>query len=237
MNLQDFLKLFKKDKVFSHNDCECFNTTSDKLLKIPIWNYQRELNEDHLEKLTNEIFKTTTILTPFIAIYVKTTGEIVIVDGQHRIEAIKRIIKSLDKNFSIPIELKLVRRDTDTDIIDLYKKLNTSLGFKESDLPTEPVIILINDLISLYGAECIRGKRKSGCYMDSRVLQKKLTETNILLKYDCRELFNKICIKNKELKEKYSGQNDKADKLSFWLGLDEKFQWLYDIKYDNCITI
>lgn len=158
-----------------------------------------------------------------------------LIDGQHRLEAIRKIIKTFDKSYSISVEMKLVRRETDQDVIDLYKKINTSLPFNPSDLPSPPIIELIEEMIKVYGSECIRAKRKSGCYMDSRVLQKKLLESKILDILDWKTLFKLIKRKNLEYRKDNKGKNDKADKKEFWLGFDDNYSWLYQIKHDNLI--
>lgn len=115
------------------------------------WTYNRSLNLEKVDELYQEIkYNSSKFGWTLHAFYNKSNEEIIILDGQHRREAIKKFIELDDLDFANNDEILLWLYDIECeetnegDIIDLFKRLNNNEPIDFRQLPSKRKIHLSN---------------------------------------------------------------------------------------------
>lgn len=119
----------------THNELYVCAISVKELLKLNVqpWEYQRQLNEDHVKYLEDEYVKakSDTILYESQIHFILIKDELKCIDGQHRIEALKNIsnerqheIKFNLERSTIDIKLHNVTNWLIDDIKSLYLRIN-----------------------------------------------------------------------------------------------------------------
>lgn len=115
------------------------------------WTYNRSLNLEKVEELYKEIKNNSSKFGWTLhAFYNKSNEDIVILDGQHRREAIKKFEELDDPDLSNNDEILLWLYDIECeetnegDIIDLFKRLNNNEPIDIRQLPSKRKIHLSN---------------------------------------------------------------------------------------------
>ena len=91
-------------------------------LDLEIYMYQRQKNEEHIKKLEEGIKKTGYLYHNLILVDIPSKYTISIVDGQHRYEALKSIIKNEYNITTICVDV--IKIDDENHLIELYESIN-----------------------------------------------------------------------------------------------------------------
>lgn len=118
------------------------------------WCYNRELNENRVEELYQDYKKIEDIkpCTPFQLILDESleTNGLYIIDGQHRVNALKLILKddddmkNEDKFICNVYKINCCEGKNKKIAIDLFKKINNNRQFREEELPDDFVADLVD---------------------------------------------------------------------------------------------
>ena len=121
------------------------------------WTYNRSLNLEKVDELYEEIkHNSSKFGWTLHAFYNKSNEEIIILDGQHRREAIRKFIELDDPDFSNNDEILLWLYDIECeetnegDIIDLFKRLNNNEPIDFRQLPSKRKIHLSKLIMNEY---------------------------------------------------------------------------------------
>ena len=120
---------------------------------IGSWSYNREIKPEIVEKLFQNIQdRSNNIIWILTAVKEKTTNTIYIIDGQHRYEAIKRLIQNdinYNENKFVYIQVYLIDsiKDDDEYIIELFMKLNNHSPLYIHDFPSIQNIKIIKKIL------------------------------------------------------------------------------------------
>jgi len=119
------------------------------------WIYNRSLNLEKVDELYQEIKQNSSKFGWTLhAFYNKSNEDIMILDGQHRREAIKKFIELDDPDFSNNDDILLWLYDIECeetnegDIIDLFRRLNNNEPIDFRQLPSKRKIHLSNLIIN-----------------------------------------------------------------------------------------
>ena len=193
------------------------------------WCYNRKIYEDKVDELYNELQYFYDIPYILHGIYdeTKETKKILILDGQHRINAINKFIVKknieISQNKYVWIWLYKIDHCETTNVeraISLFRKINNNRLLEEEDLPDEFMICIINELCKIpIFKKCI-GVKASNNTCRSPMIHKK--ELNEALNFYKKELHNKqidTIIRN------ISQMND--------ILAEKTFEELYEPRYRN----
>jgi hypothetical protein len=115
----------------------------DFIINTINWIYNRNIDDTKIDNLYNDI-KTNNINIgwTFHAFYDKSTKQIKILDGQHRREAIKRVLEediNMTYNNDIIIWLYEIENEEDNEeeIIDIFIKINNNKPIDQTQLPSK----------------------------------------------------------------------------------------------------
>lgn len=223
------------------------------------WAFNREINEAHIKNLQDEL---ETSKNPFfvgtIKIAIDSENRIRILDGQHRAEALRRVLKSNDRfNMNIILEVYNVPDINGIDSIVLFSKCNTVLNIKDSDIPNTIYANVTNKLINDYKGSIKPINPKTTrepnfpSISESRLF-KELSKSGLIEKFELNDidLLRIIKIKNSELagltldeifpykltskeRERYEKAWLKCCKTGFFLGLkigkNKELTWIHEI--------
>jgi hypothetical protein len=120
---------------------------------IGSWSYNREINSEVVDRLYENIKDPSNNITWILtAVKEKITNMIYLIDGQHRYEAIKKLIENnvhynQDKFLYIQVYLIDSIIDNDEYIIDLFIKLNNHSPLYMHDFPSIQNIKIIKKII------------------------------------------------------------------------------------------
>jgi hypothetical protein len=161
----DDIYILEKNKEFSIDsstiDKKDDNTILCKINFIDIvsystsWCYNRKIYDEKVDELYNDLILSYNIPYILHGIYddKKDCKKILILDGQHRIEAINKFIikNNIEVSKNSYIWIWLYKIDYSETIcafkaISLFKKINNNRLLEDSDLPDEFIICIIDDL-------------------------------------------------------------------------------------------
>lgn len=122
--------------------------------------YNRTIDDAKVTELYESLCKSYEI--PFVLHAIQddmqsnSTSKILILDGQHRVEAIRRYIAEKDSSFECTYKAyvhiyKINYAETKNagKVIDLFRKINNHRVFDESDMPSTFITDLVNSIASL----------------------------------------------------------------------------------------
>jgi hypothetical protein len=120
---------------------------------IASWSYNREIMPDIVENLYDNIKDpSNNIIWILTAVKEKSNNELYLIDGQHRYEAIKKLmlndIEFREERF-VYIMVYLINNINEDDeyIIDLFTKINNNAPFNIPDFPSRRNIKIIKKII------------------------------------------------------------------------------------------
>lgn len=223
---------------------------------VSSWELNRLINNDHVNELEIELrsnlekSKNNSWLMPVVHLSMEENNKdgeeevnyiFSIIDGQHRIEALKRVI---DNNEYPKVECYIWFVKGEKDKLELFNKINNNLRLDEDDLPSSKIKSLIVMLESYYEENnSIKIFRSNGNrpYINIGLFKSKLENINWML-YDVEDVFNGLKkmnlkylrnLKSNKLDEmiddykKISKKSiDKSKKHKFVLGLDKEMKYL-----------
>ena len=211
---------------------------------VDIWAYNREIKPEIVEELFEYIQdKSNVIVWTLTAIKERKSNKLFLIDGQHRFEAIKNIMKD-DIDFKedrfVFIQVYLIDdiEDDDEYIIELFMKINNHAPLNIPDFPSKRIIKLIkkitedkilkNGIIRKESTQTAHQPRIHKKTLHAKFNQynnKDLTDEIILQNFKIinnyigLKAYEEI-FKNEKEVEKKTNQNawEKAKELKFYLG-------------------
>jgi hypothetical protein len=139
-------------KIDENENSSLFKIDFRTLISISnIWHHNRQPNSENVDKLYENI-RTNNINWTLTAICEKGKDDIHIIDGQHRLEAIKKIIdEDIDMKINKYVYVNIYYVDNiikDFQIInELFIKINTNSPLKQDDYPLNFTANLIEEII------------------------------------------------------------------------------------------
>jgi hypothetical protein len=233
--------------LYKNNKVSLYKSNVNFLKNIPIWSYQRNINNIHINNLLQEL----KIKRHFIGTFkiIKCDNNIRLIDGQHRYYSILEMLKE-DENFNMDIFLEIYETDSfDSELSkELFINSNNVLNIKEADNPSNITSSIIKNLENLFPnimkEVSEQKKRCNKPYINKRLLYQHLKlyiEKNTT--FTKEEIINKIISKNIEyshssyywinsgnIKDRISlNTREKAVELKCYLGLKDINIWLNEI--------
>ncbi len=231
---EDFLKclMYEDDNVKYYS-----SDIRDFIPNIKLWSSQRSINFKHVE----ELIKCLKIKNHFIGTFKlirDKENNIRLIDGQHRFEAIKKIMEN-DSSFNMNIIIELYETDSmDSDYtINLFKEANSCLNVKETDLPNIIANKIIKNLCEKFPnmiIDILDGKRCNRPRINKRELYLNLKNYAHVSHKTEEEILEQILVKNNAygLRSRQTFKNatkimyDKCKETGLYLGLDLNFEWI-----------
>lgn len=211
----------------------------------PYW-AQREKDKAHITTIAQGIRNSRGLFHPFILANIIPREEFVIIDGQHRYEALSYLSQHEREQIWVQVDVINFEKDDDEWILQNYEWINTSRGITKRDLQKEKEISLVIDKCTKMfkmknGRKCIGDfvqKNKQNSRLNIRdfkvELLKRLDKVTDLMNKgnDISELilnYNKKCDLNQEeiFKNVRIGSKVREECIErkFWLGINFP-QWL-----------
>lgn len=237
-------------KLNKHTRLISYSSSGLHLLKP--WALQREINEDHVKELYKsmlESYKRNNELDFYNPIHIgykkysnnEEKNPYYILDGQHRIEAYKRLIKIED----IPIQKIIITIhdiNSEEHFLELFDKINKSLQINRKKL-LQDKLINIKRLLDKKFEKINIWKSLRRPYLDFhnftikyRIVNEELDEWYQEL--SAEDIVKRMLILNNIIKsiplrkdrvpkQKISPNiHEKAENMNFFLGLDNEYEWI-----------
>ena len=255
--------------IYSNSIYKMYMISSNDLLKIERhWGFNRDLDIKHYVQISDDLLK---MKTPFLMGSIKIVRDnyknIKIIDGQHRIKAIKEILLNNPSFvFDVQCDVYTVNNcNYDSEITELFKMANSNLNVKKSDIPENILIETIDKLKKDYPLHIKDRtdtvKSKTGKVKRPNVTKDELyniiKDSNIIEECNLTEiqLYNKIKEYNLQIGAhntmiELCGDNSKtsqnvytkAKKSNFYLGLNRRQNklsndWIYSIKQSLSLSL
>jgi hypothetical protein len=211
------------------------------------WSLNRDLNIDHWNKIYKSYEKeindnNNLILNNTIAIALYKNN-FYILDGQHRLKAIKELLKKY--NFSCEIRIDLYNTDNYDNMIKILKDINSTYPL----LVENKIIENINNILIFFKSNYLYQKsniiKPSNCvrpFINENLMVQKIKKSSFLLSNTNKSIIIKHITKinndyskmsmdelkfnNKKITERMYLQ---AKKYNCFLGFDKSFQWIDNI--------
>lgn len=222
---------------------------------IKNWEYNRSLDIKHVNNIYQEQlkYKINNKVVPYFAgnfivsKYLENDKPIYrLIDGQHRLEVIKKLINDGIDDFKIRVEL--IDVNNDYELIKKFKDINTSKPLNCNDLPETKLVITINEIKKLYINYFSKSDKPILPNTNDKIFSSKLKEHNIFDKYNItpndlvilirkmntiklkqyQTMFNTTKLTRDQIKLKVI--YDKAlVKGNFVLTIDPKYEWIIEM--------
>ena len=208
-------------------------------LDLEIYMYQRQKNEEHIKKLEEGIKKTGYLYHNLILVDIPSKYTISIVDGQHRYEALKSIIKNEYNITTICVDV--IKIDDENHLIELYESINHYLPHDMEKIREDRRYIEFVKMIKeKFGDKSITDNQVNRKhYLREKLLKEKIQEEKLLSKYTEEELCERIIAYNKKKgkeilkdKKKYSSSLkdiERCKERNFWLGFKPIDDWIKNL--------
>ena len=221
--------------IFKNDYVEYYKTDASTFINnIKIWAGQRDLNKEHILYLAQQITKEKYIMGTFTLVRADD-GNVVLVNGHHRVRALKKILK-LQPSFNCDIIIELYKTDRleSKRTLNLFKNSNTILNVKVEDMPNKYALSLLDKLTTRFDGIFKDKAIEEICnrpYIHKRLLFSKLKKA--FQDHDLNEdsLFNAILSYNDKLRRKEYPKNTlktkgKCVETGCYLGLEGNCLWL-----------
>ena len=235
---EDYTLDYLKNPIYKDENVEIFKSDARDIINIPSFDYQRPVDEKHVEILAGDIKKSGYVFGAFSIVKVKD-GENVyvcrIIDGQHRSCALKKIMEKDSKfNPSVILHCYEVESLDSDEARDLFRKLNNVKNVELSGMPNE-IVAKVMDILSLKFQDMFRPTKCSRPRIHKQFLIQKL---KFLIKdndISVIKLYQNIIKKNNQsgLTERTKFRQKVGDKMyetaktnGFYLGLDSELRWV-----------
>jgi hypothetical protein len=153
-SLDDIGELLVQDKVFAKINYRVYYCSVRKLaVKVDNWAFNRNVSEVHIESIKRDILgmEKPHLLGSIKLVRHVHLDEFRVIDGQHRLLAIRDILEkdeTMEWDMCVLVEVYEVNDLNDPNVIDLYLKANNNLNVKDDDKPDTHLISIINTLCS-----------------------------------------------------------------------------------------
>lgn len=222
-----------------------------ELIRIPIWNGNRIINQTHVDKLKASIKDIKALDFGFrvVSLAVEDAGgnsvrELFIVDGQHRHRVLTDYFA--ENMFSEDFPIVIIEKEVadESEIIAYFKKLNTQMAISWKSDPN----LIANQYLQALADEFNKGKSqakkviRSGAtkrpYLSSDKLREVLLDLckrDILKEGDAKEFLARVVAWNKTavagadmvaLEAKNADIIQRAAEMKFMLAVDLKLGWV-----------
>ena len=243
----------KKDTLFTFHDNSVLRTMKIlDVLKIPIWEGNRILDEEHKNAIETQIKENVQCLDlkPYHIVSYPSVDELNqpsiayrIVDGQHRVCILRSYYarNPTMQNFHVLVNEK--RCESLDEVVEYFKILNHTKSIIWSGDKQLIAMNIINQLINYFKNQnsALQKNFKMGRtvkpFLDIYELRDVLTNypLDTLQEFDveifCKNTFayNKTLLNNIVVKQKKQAYEDKALKLGFALALEKPSKWVYNV--------
>ena len=206
--------------------------------KIEIWAGQRPLHIEHIKMLAREFTREGHVIGTFKV--VRSEGKLRLLDGQHRIHAIKEILK-IQPNFDCDIFIELYETDRleSSLTLRLFEKANNVLNVKPEDMPHKSALSIVDKLSTRFKVifkDIEDGERCNRPYINKRKLYDKLKRAFQQHDIDEDSLYKQILEYNEfnrktklDIIDLSTASINKCKQSSCYLGFDKDLSWLDDI--------
>lgn len=248
-NKRSFIfKKFLNNPYYETNDYKSFIVDKSFLNYTKKWSLNRNINKTHWKKLYSKFEdniknKNQLDLTGIITICFYENN-FLIIDGQHRIKAIKELMNTY--NFDCNIRIDIFYPENYEIMVKLIKKINYILPIdinKIFENNIHDIIKFIKEKYTNKDKSIVKLKSYQRPYINENKLVDELRKCKYLnLFHNKKKLFKMISSKNNEYKKKNINElkfDNKsvslqtiniADEFDCYLGLDNNYKWLLDIE-------
>jgi hypothetical protein len=221
----------------------------DFLAYTNYWCFNRKICQDKVEELYNSLCQDYDIPFTLHAVYdekhMDPVRKLLILDGQHRREAIYKYIEMHDKNWTCDYNVWIwVHKISDAEthntshVLELFKKINNNRVFEEDELPDTFIIDLVqqlcdvplfkrkkvigtNNLTNSCHAPCIHKKELNVLFSAHRELLKTSNKTVTELVENIQRINHKISLK--QFDELYYASHRMQEKTRYHKAVDKGF--------------
>lgn len=164
--------------VFDNIKLELYKfDAKDIIFKLDVWSFNRQLNQEHVDEIYKDLCsQTKPYLIGTLKVIKDASNEMKVIDGQHRLQALKKYILTYTTAFPIFIEIYNVVSFDDEIVIKLFKLANKNLNVNVDEDLNMFVVELVNKLAS--DPELSRGiiDKNDGRVLRPRISKKELYE-------------------------------------------------------------
>jgi hypothetical protein len=239
-------EIYLRTLLFDNDMFKIYQTSSrDFVNNIKMWSCQRDLNSLHVKNLEQSILDRGYLLGTFKVIRDKN-GEIRLIDGQHRVNALQNIMDN-DTKFDCDSIIELYEVDSfeDEEATKLFFDANNTLNITGKDTTNFILQSILQHFVKEYPDIIIdvkEGKRCNRPRINKRLFVRKLKE--LVLNYDQETIINTISEYNKKMgrmsKEvlirkcgSYSNRMyDIAKENGCYLGLISDLNWIDELDFN-----
>lgn len=225
--------------MFENQHVKFYLSNAKRFVNIQIWAGQRPLDNEHIKSLARELTKQGHVVGTFKVVR-SSDGKVRLLDGQHRIYAIKEILK-IQPNFNCDLIIELYETDRleSNSTLRLFEKANNVLNVKPEDMPHKSALSIVDKLstaFKLIFKDLEEDQRCNRPYIHKRKLFQKLKRA--FQEYDIDEdgLYARILEYNEFNRKTKLDTIDlgntsinKCKASGCYLGFDPDLSWLGEI--------
>jgi len=245
----------------NHPKSKLYLVEPEQLVKIKSWDYNRSIDKKHVDNLykgqKNYINEN---LVPYFAgnfIIGKTKSKHYhILDGQHRLEAVKLLLADGINHFMLRVEV--IEIDDDEEMVRMFQNINNTKAVSIEDMPESKMIELINMIYTNYKKIFSTSDEPKPPHINRRTLMQKIKEYKFFDRFEVTpikifQMIQKLNLNKKKLLDKKYGLRAKYPvdlnskkrfikekaiydkslaKGDFVLGIDKTYEWLVELETD-----
>ena len=242
----------EEEMILSDPICQLNSTTTlykvnvRDLVHIPIWTYQRCLDQSHVDSLVSDFKQPSYTPIGTIKALINKQGELKQIDGQHRIAAYKKIINS-DAEWNRDVILEVHKTDNfdSESSVHIFKKANNVKNLNIEDFPSK----VASRLIKRCRIEWPNMLKTVA--IEKRVNRPKLNSKKLYTLFKQYLMYPSCTLKENDIWKEIIQCNrrmgcysphiwkcsknvmNKARQKGFFLGLDKNFKWVDSIFLTN----
>ncbi len=214
---QTLLYTTQNKKVYIVKGSELINKTF-----IP-YKFQRHLDIKHVENIASGIIESKMMYHPIILGYVLNT-EVSVLDGQHRLNALKQVPIDILQDVEVQIDLIQFPEDS-IEVSQMYKNINTRLEIDQDILNQEQEYISLLYMLKECFPKCITSKKTYVHHINENELLEALKKYKILSREkDLKNIvdnFQNLNQRMKKLTNELSLVDRKmCDSKDFYIGIE-----------------
>jgi len=224
---------FLDSLIYEDDYKKLFKTTTQKFVNnIEIWVGQRTLNDEHIRDLARA-FSINGNVMGTIKLVRTVDGSIRLLDGQHRVEALKQIL-NYEPNFDCNLLLELYETDRleSPKTHRLFENANNVLNVQPEDRANKNALLIIDRLSTQFEGMLKDGKCNRP-FVNKKILFEKLKKAFKQIDIEEDFMFEKILEANKELKEMENdlaeSNKQKCKKSGCYLGSVKDCSWFDEL--------